>query len=1061
MPSLPDELFGPLERAVLEARETAERAADAALNTLAVNRAEPYASMNPEQRRLRNGLRARARQLGDGSLHHGLPLLAEEIAYQQWHRMLFARFLAENELLMHPSGVPVTLQDCAELAPEEGEADAWSVAARYASATLPGIFRSDDPAVQVRFAPEGRLALERILAELPKPVFASDDGLGWMYQFWQSKKKDEVNASERKIGGADIAPVTQLFTEDYMVRFLLENSLGAWWAARHPDSPLVKTFTYLRLREDGVPAAGAFPGWPDHAAWVTLMDPCCGSGHFLIVAFLMLYLMRMEEEGLDATAAGDAVLRDNLYGLELDPRCTQIAAFALALTAWKTGGYRLLPVPNVACSGIPVRGQLETWTRLAGDDEALWTALARLYDLFQNAPDLGSLIDPIHVPPEQRMFTADFEQVEPLLEEALAREQRGDGSAEQVFGSAARGILSAARLLSREYTLVVTNVPYLTRRKQGDVLRDFSEKRYPTAKDELATCFLVRCLGFCQPKGVSALVTTQNWQFLTSYEDLRVDLLTTKTWLSVIRLGPRAFRSIGGEVVNVALFMFHADRPPEDNMFAGLDVTEAQTPGEKARWIQQMCLGSVSQSMQLGNPDKRITLKPMATDVLLDQYASCYAGILNGDSPRFQRLFWEIVDRKDMWVFQQSTVLDTRYYGGREKLIFFDGAEGHLRASSEYRREKLHDSDQRGNRAWGKRGVAISQMGSFPVSLYDGDKFDSNIAVMVPDDQLLLPAMWAFCSSPGFYEAVRRIDQKLNVTNATFAKVSFNLEHWQGVADAAGPLPEPDSDDPNQWLFGGRPVDSIDPLQVAVARLLGYRWPQQEKDDLDAYTVDDGILCLPPVAGEPPGAERLRVLLAAAYGQNWSSIRQEQLLAAVDFTGGDLEAWLRDGFFARHCKMFQNRPFIWHIWDGRKDGFSALVNYHKLGAAHLDKLIYTYLGDWIQTQRQKRDAGEAGADGRLVLALELQKKLIAIREGEPPHDIYIRWKPLHEQPIGWNPDLNDGMRLNIRPFVVAGVLRRRFTIDWKKDRGRNPDGSERINDRHYMRADKLAARAET
>ena len=106
-----------------------------------------------------------------------------------------------------------------------------------------------------------------------------------------------------------------------------------------------------------IPAAGAFLGWPARVAEVTVMDPCCGSGHFLVAAHEMLRRMRMEEEGLDAVAASDAVLRDNLFGLELDPRCTQIAAFALALAAWKAGGYRELPLPNVACSGIAVGGR--------------------------------------------------------------------------------------------------------------------------------------------------------------------------------------------------------------------------------------------------------------------------------------------------------------------------------------------------------------------------------------------------------------------------------------------------------------------------------------------------------------------------------------------------------------------------------------------------------------------------------------------------------------------------------------------------------------------------------
>src|SRR5579864_2085915 len=325
MAPLSNELRNMLERAIIRAREIAEEEAQAALIRLSVNRNEPFTSLNAEQRRLRNALRAKARQLGGGSSSQdtGFKLLVEEVAYEQWHRRLFARFLAENNLLMHPSGVAVTLEECDELAPEEGETDGWQLAARYASSMLPGIFRDDDLAVQVSFSPEGRHKLERIITDFPSVLFTADDTLGWVYQFWQTKKKKEVNESGRKIGGKDLAPVTQLFTEHYMVQFLLENSLGAWWAARHPDSSLLKQYTYLRYKEDGTPAAGTFSGWPEHASKVTVMDPCCGSGHFLVAAFEMLRQMRMEEEGLDDATAGDAVIRDNLFGLEIDPRCIQ------------------------------------------------------------------------------------------------------------------------------------------------------------------------------------------------------------------------------------------------------------------------------------------------------------------------------------------------------------------------------------------------------------------------------------------------------------------------------------------------------------------------------------------------------------------------------------------------------------------------------------------------------------------------------------------------------------------------------------------------------------------
>lgn len=467
MPALPGALRSMLESAISNkdngARGAAEAGARAALSALAVTRAEPFPTMSAEERRLRNLLRAQARQLGGGDMHGGIEPLVEEIAYAQWHRMLFARFLAENGLLMHPSGAPTTIEECNELAPEEGAEDGWDLAARYAARMLPGIFRDNDPTVKVRFAPEARHRLEAILASLPPAVFTSDDALGWVYQFWQTKKKAEVNESGKKIGAEELAPVTQIFTEHYMVQFLLENSLGAWWAARHPESPLLKEYTYLRYRDDGTPAAGTFPGWPQRAAEVTVMDPCCGSGHFLVAAFEMLRRMLMEEEGLDEAGAADAVLRDNLFGLELDPRCTQIAAFALALAAWKAGGYRELPLPNLACSGIGVGGRVEEWTRLAGDDVRLKTTLERLYYLFRDAPTLGSLINLADVPMNARLFCADYAEVEPLLRKALAKERtQGDPTAE-VFGAAAEGVARAARLLAGTYTLVATNVPYLER----------------------------------------------------------------------------------------------------------------------------------------------------------------------------------------------------------------------------------------------------------------------------------------------------------------------------------------------------------------------------------------------------------------------------------------------------------------------------------------------------------------------------------------------------------------------------------------------------------------------
>jgi hypothetical protein len=230
----------------------------------------------------------------------------------------------------------------------------------------------------------------------------------------------------------------------------------------------------------------------------------------------------------------------------------------------------------------------------------------------------------------------------------------------------------------------------------------------------------------------------------------------------------------------------------------------------------------------------------------------------------------------------------------------------------------------------------------------------------------------------------------------------------------------------------------------------------------DHLSDDDGIFCIPSVNAEQAGADRLRAYLQSVFGADWNNNTTTELLAKEGASSTNLEEWLRKEYFAQHCKVFQNRPFIWHIWDGRNDGFAALVNYHKLDKENLSKLIYTYLGDWIRMCEAKKKNDESGAEGLLSAALKLKEKLEAILHGEAPYDIFVRWKPIEEQPIGWEPDLNDGVRLNIRPFVEAGVLRNKFNVKWGVDRGKNPPGSPwgeiRDNDKHLTLAEKREAR---
>jgi Eco57I restriction-modification methylase len=1101
MSSLIKDLRRQLERTVAEARKIAEEGAEQSLKRLAVDAPRPHDALTSEERKLRVSLRAHSKQLGD-RLGERPTRLIQAVAYEHWHRLLFARFLIENDLLLHAEhGVALSLDEVKEIA--LGESRKWvDVAADYAQGMLLRcVFQPEDPALRVALSPEKRLQLEAKLSSLPREVFLADDSLGWVYQFWQRDEKDRVNKSEVKIAADELAPVTQLFTEDYMVEFLLHNTLGAWWAgkigpikaatekeararAALPERESVPeiSWSFLRFVQDAatntwLPAAGVFDGWPKSASLIRLLDPCMGSGHFLAFALPLLVRLRMEEEKLSARAAVVVVLRDNIYGLELDERCTQIAAFNLALTAWKLAGYQSIPPLHLACSGLAPTGSEADWIALAGNDDRMRRGMMRLHGLFKDAPVLGSLINPRAQ--GRTLIEAEFHELAPLLERALEEETKDDAAREMAV--TARGLAKAAEILAGLFTLVATNVPYLSNRKQCDELKDFCTSHYRDAKNDLAVTFFLRLVQLCEESGSLAFVMSQYWLFKSSYSEVRRELLAKLEWPILAKLGVGAFETISGEVVNVMAGVWNRRPPSPGSQIAGLDAMSFSSPTEKAQALRVENTTRLSQVEQRSNAESRIIIGEISDISTLETVAIAPQGTKTGDDDRWRACMWEIETFNSGWVPYQTTVRGHCLYGGRH--LYLD-----------WRTEGVGMIRPRiSNLAVGKQGVAISQSGALPATLYTGERFDSNTAPLIPNDPNSIPALWAYCSSEEYLENVRLIDQSLKVTNVPLIQVPFDLAHWKKVAAEKYPqgLPKPFSSDPTQWLFNGHPKGSGEPLQVAVARLLGYKWPRQtgssfpdcpalSPDGLEKLAEADGIVCLTSLAGKASAADRLRALLADAYREEWSATKLSELLGGSE----SLEVWLRDRFFEEHCQIFYQRPFIWHVWDGRKDGFHAFVNYHKLEHKVLEKLIYSYLGDWISRQRHDLASGAEGADGRLAAAEHLQNELKSILEGECSkdethgYDVFVRWKPLNAQPIGWEPDLNDGVRMNIRPWITEarlyratkpGILRVTPNIKYGKDRGREPKRdskaypwlqgtTDRNNDIHIQLNDKRRAR---
>lgn len=1101
---LPTPLRRTLERTVKDARITAEEGAGDAIQRLGVADGKAPSYLNDAEKGLRRRLRAHARALGDAfnksDETQETKRLVEAAAYAHWHRMLFARFLAERGLLRNPEyAVPVSLEDCRELAEAEGLTDPWVIAERYAASMLPAVFRIDDPVLAIELDPVHTQKLHRLVTGLDAEMFHAEDSLGWTYQFWRAAEKDAVNASGVKIGADELPAVTQLFTEPYMVRFLLHNTLGAWWAGKvlAADPTLAQSASdenelraacslpeygfdmlrFVREREDGPwrPAAGTFPGWPTEAKAVTMLDPCCGSGHFLTEALAILAALRQAEEHLSPANAAAAVLRDNLHGLEIDGRCVQIAAFAVALSAWRIGGWQTLPLPHIAWVGAPPPLPKREFVALADEDSELEYALAALHDLFAKAPVLGTLIEPSG----GDLFEAEkMKEIERLLEPLLARARRAEPE-QQEGAVAARGMADAAASLHQTYTLQITNVPYLGRGKQAPQLAAFLERNYKNEKSDIATAMLSRMGRLAAPKGTVASVSPQNWLFLKSFKKMRHAYLRSFELNLIAALGEEAWEYFGDRGPLALLAIWSKVEPKEDSNHGAIDCSAIPSRPEKVKHLREGSPTIIPQNDQVKSIDSIISFERRSKLKPLSDFCKSVEGLSSGDGDHYCRNFWEVPKNGTKFTWFQGTPDSPAAYSGRSAILLWEQGRGELASSSAARVQ--------GHGAWGKSGVLVGMMRHIPATIYTGDLHEKITAALVPYNEEDFPAIYAYIISPEYREQLRKIDKRHAVATATLTKVPFDQNKWAAVAEeqVGTDLPQPFSDEPTQWLFHGHPENSRigATVHVALARLCGYRWPAETDPDMHlseearAWIAKatkllpgdkDGLLGVPPVAGEKSLADRLRDYLAATLAADWSDALERRLVAEADEVldkkaarDGSLEAWLRDRAFRQHCALFGQRPFLWHISDGLKDGFSVFVHYHRFDQANLRKLTYTLLGDWLARAKAENNTL------RYEKGRELQQKLEKILEGEKPYDIFVRWKSLAHQPLGWDPDLDDGVRQNIRPFIMAGVLTHDLSKILKdKDRGKDVPSApwydvfngERRNDHHTTLAEKRAAR---
>jgi type II restriction/modification system DNA methylase subunit YeeA len=395
--------------------------------------------------------------------------------------------------------------------------------------------------------PTNLLAVNSILAEcrdaMTEKACKDVEVIGWLYQYYISEKKDDVFKNfkkGKKAGPREIPAATQLFTPHWIVRYLVENSLGRLWMLNHPRSNLIAKMEYY-IKPEQEESDFLRITKPEE---IKVCDPACGSGHMLTYAFDLLYSI-YEEEGYDPASIPSLILMNNLYGIEIDERAGELAAFALSMKArQKSRRFFSKPTEPQICvlKNVKIEPEnLKEYVKHVGIDLFSEDVLATL-NQFEEADNFGSLIIPA--------TSNAGEVLRALSQKNMEGEMFLLETHEQIMTA-----LTQADYLSQKYHVVVANPPYMGGGNMNGKFSDFAKKQYPNSKSDMCTMFIERNLKMVVKQGNIAMITMQSWMFLSSYEKLREKLIKEATITSMAHLGARAFDSIGGEVVSTTAFV--------------------------------------------------------------------------------------------------------------------------------------------------------------------------------------------------------------------------------------------------------------------------------------------------------------------------------------------------------------------------------------------------------------------------------------------------------------------------------------------------------------------------
>ena len=431
-------------------------------------------------------------------------------------------------------------------------------------AAMPFLFERIDDETEL-LLPDNLLHSDSLIRKLVKGVDEEDwqevEIIGWLYQFYIAEKKDQVIG--KVVKSEDIPAATQLFTPNWIVKYLVQNSLGRQWMMTYPNSPLKQQMEYYIEPAEQTPEVQAQLKaiTPDslNPEEITLLDPACGSGHILVEAY-DLFKAIYQERGYRARDIPSLILQKNLYGLEIDDRAAQLAAFALMMKV-RADDRRIFAngvQPHVLAiqesKGLNAQQITEALNRLldVGETqgqkgEIAQDDVAQLIGLFEHGKTFGSLI---RVPEE---LVEKLPAIAKRVQDVLAY----GGMLEQAAARSLGMLIEQVRILVDRYDAVVTNPPYM-----GNLLpnlKAFALHEFPRAKADLCVTFIERLYGLARPAGHVAMVTMQAWMFLSTFKEMRPHLLLRKTIETMAHLGAKAFSAISGEVVQTTMFALRND----------------------------------------------------------------------------------------------------------------------------------------------------------------------------------------------------------------------------------------------------------------------------------------------------------------------------------------------------------------------------------------------------------------------------------------------------------------------------------------------------------------------